>query len=142
MAKSSPLTPELYAEILKVAQTSPAHKLIHGKAYLYFALTPTQENITVHEVAKKTPYVHCLAVKNFKKVTIGYLVLLSKKPKHLALHEYGAAIYHSKIPPGKEPDMSYAKLELVYSDAKFRILAFDKTDSFISVKWKSSNPEA
>jgi hypothetical protein len=128
-------------EIEQVAQSAPFKKIVQGKNYLYFSLQPTQEEITIKAVYKK-PHLKCYAVKNFKKSIIAYIVQLSKKPQDICIHEFGVAIFYSKVSKAKNKKVNfdYKNLKVPFSDAKFRIIALDSKDYFVSVKWRSNNP--
>jgi hypothetical protein len=136
-------TKALQSEINQIAQSAPIHKIIQGKTYLYFSLQPTQEEIQFKEICRSDS-IKCFEIRNFKNTMIGYLVLLGKPPEFMNLHEYGAAIYYTKV-LGKVQDLKkaglkYSKIKVCFSDAKFRVMAFNSKDFFVSVKWKSNNP--
>lgn len=136
-------TKALQAEINDLSRSAPPCKLVHGGNYLYFSLQPTQEEIKFKEICRVS-LLKCFEIRNFKNTMIGYFVLFGKPPEFLNLHEYGAAIFYNKI-VGRVPDLrkaglQYKNIKVCFSDAKFRVLSFDKKDVFISTKWKSNNP--
>ena len=129
-------------EINRLAQSAPSHKIIQGKNYLYFALQPTQEAVSLKSLCQKSN-LRCYAIKNFKGTIIGYVVQLGKKPEALSINEFGVAIFYSKKSKAKNPEKvcyEYRNLRVSFSDAKFRILSLDFKDYFVSVKWRSNNP--
>lgn len=119
-------------EIKTISKNAKPHITVQGNGYLYFSIQPTQEDISLKSIAKEKN-VSCYSVLNFKGTVIGYVVLLKKKPLLLNIEEFGAAIFYTKA------DI-YKKAKIIFSDQKFRVIAFDSNDIFVSVKWKSNNP--
>jgi len=142
MAKILKFNRATLAEINRLAQFAPPHKIVQGKNYLYFALQPTQETISLKSLCQK-PNLRCYAVRNFKGSIIGYVVQMGKTPEDLGINEFGVAIFFSKKPKVKGPEKinyEYRNLKVSFSDTKFRIISLDGVDAFVSVKWRSNNP--
>jgi hypothetical protein len=136
------LTKVITTEINQIAASPNSHLIVQGANYLYFSMQPTQEIVTFKEICRR-PNIKCYAVRNFKGATIGYTVLLAQKPLELKMDEFGAAIFFSPLGKAKDlkkSNLQYKRLQVPFSDAKFRIISFDSKDFFVSVKWKSNNP--
>lgn len=129
---SASLASRKLEELKTISKTAPYHVIVEGDGYLYFSIQPTQEDISLHEVAKEKS-INFYAVKNFKNTVVGYVAELKKKPLVLNIEEFGAAIFYTKT-------ILYKKSKVIFSDQKVRIVSFDSKDYFVSVKWKSNNP--
>ena len=129
-------------EINRLAQSAPIHKIVRGKNYLYFALQPTQEIVSLKSLCQK-PNLRCYSVKNFKGSIIGYVVQLRKTPEDINISEFGVSIFYSKpkkIEKTEKINYKYRNLKVSFSDTKFRSISFGSMDHFFSVKWRSNNP--
>jgi len=130
-APTPTLKKHIEEELRQVAQHVESQRIVRGSCYVYFSIQPSQEEIQICFLFSQKN-IDCFVVKNFKNNIIGYLILYKKEPL-IKSSEFGSAFFYSA-------KASYKKMKVEFSDSKFRIISFDASDYFFSVKWKSINP--
>lgn len=123
-------------ELQTIIREAVNSSIIDAGDYVYFCIQPSFE--AVHFVKLYQNHRLCtFMVRNFKNNPIGYFVYFEKYPEHRRISDYGASLFFSE---NKKKFDAYEDIQVAFADPKFRLVSFDDTDYFASVKWKSNNP--